>query len=68
LIWQNEQGLIRFRHRSFTYFPLIRVKGSQIGRTEPRRMGKRQQIDWLQIAGYASLIVSALALFMVFTF
>jgi hypothetical protein len=48
--------------------PLICVKGSQIGRIEPRSMGHRLPPDWVQITGYATLFLTAVAFAMIVAF
>jgi hypothetical protein len=47
---------------------LICLKGSQIGRIKPLSMNWQRQWDWLDIAGYVTLALTALALLMIFAF
>jgi hypothetical protein len=47
---------------------LIYVNGFRTVRTEPRGMGRGLKWDWLEIAGYGSLILAVLAVAMVLAF
>jgi hypothetical protein len=48
--------------------PLICIKGCQHGWIESPGMGRGLQWDWMQIVGYASLILAGLTLAMVLAF
>jgi hypothetical protein len=44
---------------------LIWIKVAEIGQGGDVSMGRRLQLDWLTIAGYASIVLAALALAMI---
>jgi len=43
---------------------LICLKVSRVGGIEPCAVGRYRSWDWLEIAGYATLVISALAVVM----